>query len=84
MQHNIYVRVSTNLPVGDSRQGQEIFSTPWRPDELWDPHSRLQVCTGGSFLGGKVAGHEADHSPLSSVEVKNGGATQPHTHVFLE
>jgi hypothetical protein len=27
--------------------------------------------TWGSFPGGKVAGHEADHSPPSSAEVKN-------------
>jgi hypothetical protein len=26
---------------------------------------------GGSFHEDKVAGHEADHSPLSSVKVKN-------------
>jgi hypothetical protein len=27
--------------------------------------------TGVSFPGGKVAGHEADHSPPSSADVKN-------------
>jgi hypothetical protein len=31
--------------------------------------------TGGGFSpGGKAAGGEADHSPPSSAEVKNGGA----------
>jgi hypothetical protein len=44
------------------------------------PPSLLQTGTGGSFPGGKVAGREADHSPLPSVEVKNG-ATQPLTHI---
>jgi hypothetical protein len=29
------------------------------------------VGTRGSFPGGKAAGREADHSPLSSAEVKN-------------
>jgi hypothetical protein len=29
---------------------------------------------GGSFLGGKSAGREADHSAPSSAEVKKGGA----------
>jgi hypothetical protein len=32
--------------------------------------------TGGSFIGGvKQPGREADHSPQSSSEVKNGGLT---------
>jgi hypothetical protein len=26
--------------------------------------------TGGSFLGGKAVGHETDHSPPASAEVK--------------
>jgi hypothetical protein len=30
--------------------------------------------TGGCFLMGEVGGSEADHSPPSSAEVKNGGA----------
>jgi hypothetical protein len=31
----------------------------------------------GPFTGGKVAGREADYSPPSSVEIKNGGAIPP-------
>jgi hypothetical protein len=33
--------------------------------------------TGGFSLGVKRPGHEADHSPPSSAEVKNGGAIPP-------
>jgi hypothetical protein len=29
------------------------------------------------IFGGKAAGREADHSPPSSAEVKNGGAVPP-------
>jgi hypothetical protein len=36
--------------------------------------------TGDSFPGDKAAGHEADHSPPSSVEFKNGGAMPPLPH----
>jgi hypothetical protein len=48
-------------------------------------HSRVHpasypVGNRGSFPGGKVAGHEADHSPPSSAKVKNGGAIPPLPH----
>jgi hypothetical protein len=33
-------------------------------------------------LGVKWPGREADHSPLSSAEVKNGGAIPPLPHMF--
>jgi hypothetical protein len=33
--------------------------------------------TGGSFPGVKAAGHDADHSPLSSAEIKYSGAKPP-------
>jgi hypothetical protein len=36
------------------------------------------MCTGGSFPGG-----EADYSPPSSVEVKNGGDIPPFPHTSL-
>jgi hypothetical protein len=41
------------------------------------------VGTGGSYLGVKRPGREADHSPSSSVEVKNGGAIPPLPHTSL-
>jgi hypothetical protein len=34
-------------------------------------------------LGVKWPGREADHSPPSSTEVKNGGAIPPLPHVFM-
>jgi hypothetical protein len=44
-----------------------------------------QIDTRGSFLRGKWPGHEADHSPPSSAEVKNGRNISPlyHTSNFL-
>jgi hypothetical protein len=41
------------------------------------------VGTRGSFLGCTATGHEADHSPPSSVEVKNAwaGNFSPHHSV---
>jgi hypothetical protein len=39
------------------------------PDRLWGPPSPMG--TGGSFLGGKARpGHDADHQPPSSADVK--------------
>jgi hypothetical protein len=37
-----------------------------------------------SFPEGKQLGHEPDHSPPSSAEVKNGGAIPPFTHMASE
>jgi hypothetical protein len=39
------------------------------------------MCTGGSFPGITQPGREADHSPPSSAEVKNGGAIAPFPHM---
>jgi hypothetical protein len=64
-------------PGFDSRQGQQIvlFSTasspslgPTQPPIQWVP-------------GGKRPVREADHSPQSSAEVKNGGALPPFPHM---
>jgi hypothetical protein len=63
----------------DSRQWQEILhSTASRP--VLGPSPILWLL--GTLPGGKSAGGlEANDSPLSSVEVKNGGAIPalPHT-----
>jgi hypothetical protein len=69
-------------------RGKRFFFIPQRLDRLWGPHNLLSMCTGGSFPGVKRQGAEADHSPPSSVEVKNDGSTTslPHTslrHVAL-
>jgi hypothetical protein len=55
------------LPRFDSRQVQEIF--------LFSapPAVSLRV---------KRPGREADHSPVSSTEVKNGGSIPPLPHTF--
>jgi hypothetical protein len=36
--------------------GSRIFSSPRRPDRLWDPTASYPRGTGGSFPGVKVAG----------------------------
>jgi hypothetical protein len=46
------------------------ISTLLHPDRLWDT-SRL---VSNGYWEAKQLGHEADHSPPSSVKVKNGGA----------
>jgi hypothetical protein len=35
------------------------------------------------FLLVKQQGHEADHSPPSTAEIKNGEALPPFSHVFM-
>jgi hypothetical protein len=49
--------------------GRAFLSTPQRPEGLCGPPSLL--------FNGPRPGHEADHSPLSNAEVKNGGAIPP-------
>jgi hypothetical protein len=44
-----------------------FFSFPWRPDQVWFP----PVGTGGSFLGVKLPGPEADHSFPSAAEARS-------------
>jgi hypothetical protein len=41
------------------------------------------MATGGSFRGVKRQGREADHTPPSIAEVKNGEATFTLTYVFM-
>jgi hypothetical protein len=59
-------------PEFDSWQGQEFFllSTSSRP------------VLGPTQPGVKRPGREADHPPLSSAEVKNGGAIPPLPHTY--
>jgi hypothetical protein len=62
---------------------KKFFSTPERSDRLWGPVS-YPMGTGGSLLPGvKRQGREADHTPPSSAEVKNGGAIRPLPHISL-
>jgi hypothetical protein len=57
--------VGVRVPVGSRN-----FYSPRRPDRLWVHPTSYPVGTVGSFLGGKAAGGEADHSPPASAEVK--------------
>jgi hypothetical protein len=61
-----------------------FFSSPQRPDRIWDLPSLLSNGYRGLFPRGvKRPGREAALSSLSSAEVKNGGAILPlriHLH----
>jgi hypothetical protein len=57
------------------------FSSPQRPDRLRGPTSLLSNGYRGLFPGVKRPGREADHSPPTSVEVKNGGSIPPLPHM---
>jgi hypothetical protein len=55
-------RVGFRVPVG-----QNIFTFPYRLDLLWGP---IQWVPGALSRGVKRQGREADHSPVTSAEVK--------------
>jgi hypothetical protein len=61
------VGVATTLRTG--RSGVRISVGAKRPDRLWGPPSFL--FSGVLFRGVKWPGSDAEHSPPSSVEVKN-------------
>jgi hypothetical protein len=68
--------VGFRVPVGS-----RIISSPSRPNRFWGPHSLLSNGYKGLFPRGESGmGREADHSPPSSVQVKNGGAIPPLHH----
>jgi hypothetical protein len=48
-------------------RGNIVFSSPWRPDQVWFP----PVSTGGSFPGVKLPEREADHLRPSVAEAGN-------------
>jgi hypothetical protein len=57
-----------------------LFSTASRPI-LGSTQSPIQRVLGALSLGVKQQGHDAGHSPPSSVEVKKGGAIPPLPHM---
>jgi hypothetical protein len=68
----------TGLIPGSAR----FFSSPQFPDRPWGPPSLLLEPGALSPVGGvKLQGHEADHSPPSSPEVKKVGAMPLVSHM---
>jgi hypothetical protein len=65
-------------PWFNSRKGQEVFlySTASRP-ALGTTHHPIKRVLGALTPWLKRQGHEADRSPPSTAEVKNGGAIPP-------
>jgi hypothetical protein len=53
-----------------------LFSTASRP-AMGPTQPSIQWVLGVSSLRVKQLGHEADHSPPSSADIKNGGAIAP-------
>jgi hypothetical protein len=58
--------VGIRVPVG-----ARIFSSPRRPDGFWGPPSLLSNGYRELSVGVKRPGREADHSPLTTADVKN-------------
>jgi hypothetical protein len=82
----IYVCQSTDYGLdnlGSIPGTARFFFSPQRPARVWGPLSLLSNGYRGSLPGGKRQGSEADHSPPTSAEVKNGGAIPPPTHTFM-
>jgi hypothetical protein len=65
----------------DSWQGQEIYLySVLSRLALVPTQSSVQWISGALSPRLKWLGHETDHSPAYSAEVKNGGATPPLTY----
>jgi hypothetical protein len=59
-----------------------ILNIPQRPEQLLGPtQPPIQRVPGPLSPGVKMPVREADHSPPSSAEVKNGGAIPPLSHM---
>jgi hypothetical protein len=58
-------------------KGKRLFSSSKCLDQLWKPPSLLP----NGYWGVRQLMHEADHSPPSNAEAKNGGAIPPLPHV---
>jgi hypothetical protein len=66
--------IGVQFPVG-----AQVFSPP-RLHRLWGPPT--QRVPGAFSLGVKRPGREADYSPPTSAEFKNGGAIPPIPHTL--
>jgi hypothetical protein len=75
-------RLRAGRPGFDSRNDEIfLFSTPSRP-ALGPTQPPIQWVSGAISSEVKQPGREADHSPQSSAEVKNGRAILPLPHKF--
>jgi hypothetical protein len=84
MSINIYIDlyesvgiVRAGWPGFDSRQGQEIFLYSTASRSALGQSQPIQWVPGALSPGAKLPGHDADHSHLSSAEVKNSGDIPP-------
>jgi len=78
-------RYMDNLRAGrpEVRIPERLFSLKNRTNRLWNPHSLPFNGYRGLFTGAKRTWHEADHSPVSSGEVKNKWACASAPPTYL-
>jgi hypothetical protein len=84
MSRNSSVGIATGYGVdslGSIPGSARVFSSPRCPDQLSGPTSLLSNGYQGLSPGVKRQGHEADHSPPCSAEVKGGEAIPPLPHM---
>jgi hypothetical protein len=62
---------------------KRFLSTPQRRERLWGPPASSLMGTGVSFSGVKRPRIEADYSPPSTAEAKNGRAIPPLPYAFM-
>jgi hypothetical protein len=68
---------------GSNLDRARFFSSPQRPDRLCGPLGLPSSGYRGALSPGvKRPGREADHSPPSNAEVKNGGAIPSLAHMY--
>jgi hypothetical protein len=80
----IATRLRPGLPrnLGSiSGKDKRFLSTPQHSDRLWGPSSLLSDGYRALSWGVKWPMREADQSPLSSVQAKNGGAIPMLPHM---
>jgi hypothetical protein len=66
--------------LGSIPGSASLFSSPQRPDRNWAHPASYQMVPATLSPGLKRPGH-GDHSPLSNVQIKKGGAIYPLPHM---